>query len=145
MSAQSNITETIDSINAIFEHLDTDLEKSLKKTAQHIQDETERGADTHTVTGALVNAVKSGTINGGYWVGVDTQAAPHALFVHFPTRPHLIKPKKKKALRWAGNGFFHFSKGVQHPGYKGDPFFYDAVESGMRYLDQQAQQIKLRD
>jgi len=145
MDIQHNINEATDSFNAIFKHLDEDLGKVLSDTAQHIYDETERGADSHTVTGALANSVFLRSINSGFVVGLDTQAAPHALFVHFPTKPHLIKPKKKKTLRWAGNGVFNFSKSVMHPGYKGDPFFYNAIDSGMRYLDQQAQQLKSID
>lgn len=145
MSVQHNIDEAIGSFNEIVQNLDADIGKILKKTAQHIFDETEQGADRHTVTGALANAVFMRSIGGGYEIGIDIQSAPHAQFVHFKTRPHIIKPKNKKALRWAIGGDFRFSKeGVMHPGYKGDPFFQDAIDSGMRFLDQQAQQLKLR-
>lgn len=173
MSVQNSLDSAIASINAIFEHLDADLDKALRKTNQKIFDETDKNIKPHNKSGALINALKQGTVKNGYWVGIDTQDAPHALFVHFPTKPHLIKPKRKKALRFAGkDGKFHYFFGPKtkqqqylarkwvkekagggiahfkwpkHPGYKGDPFFYDAVESGMRYLDQQAQQLKLRD
>lgn len=64
-----------------------------------------------------------------------------AVFVHFGTRPHPIDPVKKKALRWVSNGNFVFAKHVNHPGYKGDPFLYDAVRETMTRLDQYAQRI----
>lgn len=145
MSVKHNIDSAINELNATFQRLDDDVSAAIKKTVNHIQDETERGADKHTITGALRNAVFSQTLPDGWIVGIDTQKAPHAIFVHFKTKPHLIKPKKKKALRWTSGGDFRFSKkGVHHPGYKGDPFFHDAVDSGMRLLDEQLQNIKLR-
>lgn len=145
MSVQHNIDQAIHSINEIFTHLDADLDKTLRKTVNHIQDKTEQGADKHTVTGALRNSVFTRTVQDGYEAGIDTQAAPHAIFVHFPTKPHLIKPKTKKALRWPNGGAFAFAKVVNHPGYKGDPFFHDAIDSGMRFLEQEANKLKLRD
>ncbi|MBD3768099.1 MAG: hypothetical protein IE928_09165 [Gammaproteobacteria bacterium] len=144
MSVQHNIDKVADQLNATFKQLDDDLLSALKKTVNHIQDETEKGADKHTVTGALRNAVFSQKLPDGWLVGIDEQKAPHAEFVHFPTRPHLIKPKAKKALRWPNGGAFAFAKAVNHPGYKGDPFFHDAIDSGMRFLDNQIQQLKLR-
>jgi hypothetical protein len=41
----------------------------------------------------------------------NLQHAPHALFVHFGTRPHVIRPKDKKALRWATQNQKAFAKG----------------------------------
>jgi hypothetical protein len=144
MSVSHNINQVQAQFNAMIQRLDDDMRAALKKTAQHLYDQTEQGADKHTVTGALRNAVYLKTERGGYEIGIDHQSAPHVEFVHFKTRPHLIKPKNKKALRWAQGGKFFFAKAVQHPGYKGDPFFHDAVDSGLRYLDQQINQLKLK-
>ena len=52
----------------------------------------------------------------------------YGFFVHFGTKPHVIKPKNKKALRWVGGDNFIFAKKVNHPGYKGDPFLYIAAK-----------------
>ncbi|MDY4155083.1 MAG: hypothetical protein SPH77_00640 [Campylobacter sp.] len=38
------------------------------------------------------------------------------------TKPHEIKPKTRKFLRWVVSSEFIFAKKVKHPGYKGDPF-----------------------
>jgi hypothetical protein len=67
-----------------------------------------------------------------YEIYHDLKAAPHALFVHWGTKPHLIKPKNKKALRWAGPNGWVFAQIVHHPGYKGDPYLENARSSVVR-------------
>ena len=80
-----------------------------------------------------------GTLN--QVVGHDLQSAPHALFVVFPTRPHLIVPKKPGGvLAWradGGGGPWVFRKKVRHPGYRGDNYRDEAVTAalaGMRQI-----------
>ena len=59
-------------------------------------------------------------------VQLNENVAPYAPFVHDGTRPHLILPRAKQALRWVRNGKFVFSKKVHHPGTKPDQFLYEA-------------------
>jgi len=93
----------------------------------------------HVVTGKLESNL-SHRVNrsqgvGVIWVANRGMLVPwrgkrinYAVFVHFGTKPHVIKPKDKKALRWVGNdAVFHFAKAVRHPGYRGDPFLYKGV------------------
>lgn len=75
----------------------------------------------------------------GWLVGNDSQVAPAAIFVHWGTRPHKILPKRKTVLRWpsagAGGGFV-FARGVNHPGYKGDPWAVRAAAEAPRIFAQ---------
>jgi hypothetical protein len=54
----------------------------------------------------------------------------HAIHVHEPTVPHIIKPRYKNALvffyRKAGRIIFD-QDGVMHPGTKGNPFLVNAL------------------
>lgn len=59
----------------------------------------------------------------------------YALFVHFGSKPHVIEPKKKKSLRWAGVGDFVFAKKINHPGYRGDPFMTNSVTETFSNLE----------
>lgn len=93
------------------------------------------GADEHTRKGALIRSIRNVPVVGGRAIFSDLSIAPHALFVHFGTKPHEITPKDKKALRWAANGAFHFAKKVMHPGYKGDAFLYKAADAAIRDFD----------
>jgi len=86
------------------------------------------GADAHTKTGAMLRSIKLERRGEGYAVTNDEQMAPHARFVHWGTRPHVIRPRRKKALRWVVGNAFVFARKVNHPGYAGDPFMETARE-----------------
>lgn len=59
-------------------------------------------------------------------IGVGNSAlVPYAKFVYFGTRPHIIKPKKMKALANKKSGQI-FGKSVNHPGTKANPYIEKA-------------------
>jgi hypothetical protein len=88
----------------------------------------------HTKTGALFRSIYKKPISGGYEIGADRKIADYALFVHWGTKPHVIEPKNKSALRWAGGGIFSFAKKVNHPGYDGDPFLTNAARDELSHF-----------
>lgn len=62
----------------------------------------------------------------------------YAVFIEHATRPHIIRPKKKKALAWGRTiglttEFIekkeHLAKRVSHPGTKAKPFMEPAAET----------------
>jgi hypothetical protein len=93
--------------------------------------------DTHTQTGALARSLRLRSDGAGGWiVGHDRQMAPHAPFVHWGTRAHVIRPREKKALRWpSGQGGFVFARRVRHPGYAGDAWLVKAADAAVRQFD----------
>lgn len=104
----------------------------IRQMAQIAYDSAERGADAHTKTGAMRQSLFARAIPKGREVGHDLQRAPHARFVQFGTRPHVITPSKKKALRWPAGGTFAFAKRVNHPGYRGDAYLARAADDAVR-------------
>jgi hypothetical protein len=124
----------VDAIRRQMSRLVPDLSREVTaKTAQQIYEQARAGADRHTKTGALVRSLQIQRLGDArYAVGHDLQMAPHALFVHWGTKPHLIRPKDKKALRWVGSNGYVFAKIVHHPGYKGDPYLARAREAVAR-------------
>lgn len=103
------------------------------KMSQIAYDSAHAGADKHTDTGALVQSLYNRALpGGGREVGHDPERAPHAIFVHWGTRPHTIRPKNKKALRWAAGGKFAFAKQVNHPGYAGDAWMVRAADEAVK-------------
>lgn len=117
-------------------------DQALRKTAVDVEAYVTREADKHTKTGALIDSVYSKRINqDSYEIGHDLQRARHALFVHWGSRPHVIKPKNKKRLRWPASGGFIFAKEVHHPGYKGDPWLKRAADLAPRIFAQHVNQL----
>ena len=116
-------------------------------------------------TGALEAAVDTNVTEGGDngiegSIFIDDSKAPYGKYVHPGTKPHIIKPKNKKALRWAtvvetgGKGIsrrmymnlrtegyqsdkvgFQFAMEVHHPGTKKDEFIYEAGERNRQHIN----------
>lgn len=62
--------------------------------------------------------------------GVITCTHPKVRFVLDGTRPHLIRPRRAKALRFEVGGDVVFSKLVRHPGTRPNPFLQRALRLG---------------
>lgn len=110
--------------------------RTVQLLAQFTFDESQKGAARHTRPGgqgALFQSLynrNAGT--NARAVGHDTGRAPHAEFVLLGAPPHDIKPRNKKALRWASGGKFFFSKLVHHPGNRADPYLFQAGDAALR-------------
>lgn len=127
-------TESVDQIiSAIPEKIDD----VFLVIAERIYKRSLDSATEHWQKGALAASLGRGVrkIAGGYSVVSSNARAPHNIFVHFGTRPHTIKPKNKKSLRWTSGNNFAFAKQIRHPGYKGDPFMYRAADIEMSNFD----------
>ena len=48
-------------------------------------------------------------------------------YVNFGTKPHIITPRRGKALHWVSGGQHHYARQVQHPGIKPRHFVEAAV------------------
>lgn len=128
-------------IRATFARLVPEVQtKVLKGLAQVAFDTAQTQVDTHTQTGALARSLRLRSDGEGGWViGHDQQHASYAPFVHWGSRPHVIRPREKKALRWptgqGGKTGFAFAKWVRHPGYAGDPYLVKAADEAVRQFD----------
>lgn len=134
--------EGLDAVRASFARLVPEVQQRvLRGLAQTAFDTAQTQVDTHTKTGALFRSLTLASDGEGGWlIGHQTQHAPHAVFVHWGTRAHVIRPKEKKALRWpsgqGGKSGFVFAKWVhKHPGYEGDPWLVTAEDDAIRQFD----------
>jgi Bacteriophage HK97-gp10, putative tail-component len=59
-----------------------------------------------------------------YTIGSDLN---YAAMVHDGTRPHVIRPRRAKALRFRVGGRVVFARVVRHPGTRGRPFLDRAL------------------
>ena len=130
-----------DAIRRKLEQIGDKLAKrALAETAEEIEENVGEWAGRHTRpggTGALFRSIVARPLgDGSQWeIGHDLQVAPHALFVHWGTRPHKIKPKNKKMLRFPVGGKFAFAREVNHPGYKGDPWLADQAAEAPKIFE----------
>lgn len=122
---------TIEEIRRLPENVER---TAILRMSQIAYDAVQAGAARHSKKGDLFASIYNRAIPKGREVGHDPARAPHALFVVFGTKPHVIRPAKKKALRWvAGNGFAFAGK-VNHPGYRGDDYMQRAADDAVRQM-----------
>lgn len=139
-------------------------QKALDATASEVEAYVMHEAGQHTQTGALFASVTKRRIPGGWEIFHDLQRAPHAVFVHWGARPHVIRPKAggsytsfkdasgktvrkgipaggraRVALRWTKGNAFAFAREVNHPGYKGDPWMARAAAMAPTVFARQVQ------
>jgi HK97 gp10 family phage protein len=84
-------------------------------------------------TGQLANSVQAEPPTGQFTAGSLSASvgagAPYSAFVEFGTKPHIIRAKNKKVLRFPGaGGGFRFATQVHHPGTKAQPYLQPAVD-----------------
>lgn len=68
-------------------------------------------------------------LSGGVPVARVGSNVEYLLPVHEGSRPHIIVPKNKRALKFQKNNKTIFAKRVNHPGNKPNPFLRDALKA----------------
>jgi len=104
---------------------------ALKDAGKPIRDEAK--SNVHSVSGDLARSIKTVTVAKKYSVGggprvrvtSGSKAAFYASIVEGGAKPHDIKPKNKKSLKFGGG----VVKSVRHPGIKAQNFMRRAFES----------------
>lgn len=150
-----NINTTgVEQVRAMLQRIGPALTgQALAETVVKVEDYIRAEAGKHLKTGALNSSIfKRRNADGSWEIGHDLRRAPHAVFVMFGTKAHLIKPidggtyssykdangktvrkgiakggRGRTTLRWAGGGAFHFAKAVHHPGNKPDDWLKRAA------------------
>lgn len=87
-------------------------------------------------TGILKQSIQAlpptGSFASNTLEGVVSAGAPHALPVEDGTRPHEIRPRFRRALRFpmaGGKDGFGYAKKVDHPGTEPQPFLEPALDA----------------
>ena len=106
---------------------DDHIERFLDKAALELMTEAEKEAprDTQALAGDIT--VFPITTKGERSVG-NTALIDYAKYVYYGTQPHVIRPKKKKALKTPYGVF----KKINHPGTKANPYLDRALENIVR-------------
>ncbi len=117
----------------------TNLERTAKPHMTGSPSKLERNIYSKQID----DGIEMGVRNEGMMVRSGAGSVNYASFVEFGTRPHIIKPNKKKSLRWVGSGGgFIFAKEVNHPGYKGSHFLENAANKTFKNLEKIWEQSK---
>ena len=93
--------------------------------------------------GELRKSIHVSCVPGGAMVGTNKV---YARAVHEGRQALIIRPRRRKALRWkGGEGKYLFAKKVFQPARKGRPFFRSAADLFEQNLDKEIAGIALDD
>lgn len=120
----------------MFAGLGPRLEHNLTRAVRIVATKAVAEAKTHHAytdrTGFLTNSIEASEPTGSALAGdlsaTISAGAAYAEYVEKGTRPHVIRPRYRKALRWPVDGGFAFAKEVHHPGTAATHFLELAVE-----------------
>ena len=103
------------------------IQKAVKKSAFNIESQAKKNlaSNKSVVTGHLRRSIA--TKMGDLEATIHTSNVKYAVIVEKGSRPHIIRPKNKKALYWKGAK--RPVKLVNHPGSKAKPYLEPAFES----------------
>ena len=103
------------------------VQKAVKKSAFNIEAKAKNNlkANRSVVTRHLTRNVA--TQMGDLEATIHTSNVKYAVIVEKGSKPHIIRPKNKKALYWEGAK--RPVKMVNHPGSRAKPFLIPAFES----------------
>lgn len=85
-------------------------------------------------TGTLLTSIRRASGQGAQGPYVDVIAGVRGLttylgYILFGTEPHIIRARRRKALRFIHHGQLRFAKSVRHPGTRPRPFLQKALEA----------------
>lgn len=83
---------------------------------------------TSELTESIQALPVTGSFSAGTLEGEVAAGAAHALPQEEGARPHDIRPKFRRSLRFPVEGGYGFAKVVKHPGNKPQPFMAPALE-----------------
>ena len=131
-STESDLSLLARQFEGLPEALDRNLSRAVHIAGEQAAAYARENHDYQDRTGTLTNSIASSGPLGSFANDdlhtILSAGASYARYVEKGTRPHEIKARRRKALRWPVAGGFAFAKSVKHPGTKGTFFLQKAIE-----------------
>jgi hypothetical protein len=110
----------------VFANRNSAVGRDLSNRATRVQLAAKAQAGVRT--GALKRDITKNWVGRGLTIRVGS-SRPYALMHHEGTRPHIIRPRRAKALRWVNpRGEVVFAQVVRHPGTHPNRYLEDNLQ-----------------
>lgn len=111
-----------------------EVARATEEAAEEVQTEV-LGRTPRGETGRLGNTLRVEVqTSGSEFTATITTGVPYARFVEEGTRPHVIEPRRKKALAFRGRGGRIVRRRVMHPGTRGVFFMRRGWEASQPHI-----------
>lgn len=103
------------------------LERGLRRRTERVADRAR-----HLAPGGMARQITTRYEGSGRGLrGVVVSGHPATQYVIYGTAPHVIRPRRRKALRFDVGGRTTFAKVVHHPGTQPNPFLQQALREAL--------------
>jgi len=122
----------IDGLKAAHEELMKALEGEISQHLKFVGNQAAFNASrSQDIGGSVLKNSVSYRLVSPFRLKIFTKKK-HASYLNDGTKPHVIRPRRKKALRFVtGGGEVRFAKKVNHPGNKATHWFDNAIEKAI--------------
>ena len=126
---ETDAPDVLEIISGFLKRLISLADKLLERAASRAEKEIAPRVPRRT--GSLLRSLGRTVVKRIAIVGLR---ARHARYLEFGTRPHEIKPRRARALRFSIGGRVFFARRVLHPGIKPRFFLRSAYEALLHHL-----------
>ncbi len=121
--------------------VDSRMRMALQQVAGEVADHAKEHHEYQDRTGRLTQSIRAEEVQGSFSDGFRVNMiagglrVSYASHVEFGTRPHVIEPRRRKALRFIQNGETRFARRVRHPGTRAYHFMTNALAAKTERLE----------
>jgi Bacteriophage HK97-gp10, putative tail-component len=120
------------------------LDRAVETAAQEGAEYARKVGQYQDRTGRLRSGITAYFVSGGRSVTWEILSpAPYSMFIEAGTRPHVIRPKRARALRFEIGGQVIFAGKVNHPGTKPYPFAGPGMQQAERTLMRELEKLPI--
>ena len=124
--------ENLDKLRRFIRNLGRLPDLASKAFAEEILSEAVEKAPKRS--GRLRRSIRLRRRRSGYEVSMGGSEAPYAPYVEYGSRPHLIRARRSRALRFEVRGQLVYAKYVEHPGAKPQRILASAISAASRNM-----------
>lgn len=129
------LLRTLDSLNKLHITISRKLAEAIKSNAERL---------APSRTGRLRRSIRIVEEAGGYAILMGGHEAPYAPFIEYGSKPHIIRARRARALRFEVHGETVYVKYVRHPGTRAQRILNRAIEESLREMDETVLRILMR-
>lgn len=132
-----NVKDVLKGHARFLAEMDREVQRALDHGGQHAEDHVQRHAAFKRRTGELQDATRAKVVPRGSagWRLRISNKTRYAAPIEYGAKPHIIRPRRAKVLRFMLRGKVVFARKVNHPGNRPYKFLYRAWHATNRVLE----------
>ena len=130
-----DVRDVLAAVKRLERAADRRLTMAMQQIAEEVVVEAKTNHAYRDRTGRLTQSIRAERVQGSFATGLSVgitaggMRVTYAAHVEFGTRPHIIRARRRQALRFIAGGSTVFRKSVRHPGTRPYAFMANALRA----------------